>query len=437
MTDFSKAPTARHDDALDDATASEAALLARALVRTRTAAQMTQQQVADAMGTTRTVIARLESGRGLPSTRTLQRFARATGSELRISFAPSVSRTVGHGHHASTTPSTKGLPMSRDLRDPYELLKYLTSRRALLGTAGAVAGGAALTRAANPVAAQTPIASPAASPAAEGYTTITTPLGTYDIPTNPQRVVTIDSRLDLEPAIALNLPVIATCYDNPTAWVPTSPDLLAFPGIVDVEQVAALEPDLIICVNLDNEWWPAPTLNQIAPVVTTEFEIHWRDNLTNLSQWLGTTERLEEALAEYDALIADIQTRHAEKIAEKQIVYLQFFPEDGVVRYNIGQFLQAFVLQDIGGTPLSGFQDLESAVISTERLVELADADGFLVQNFGDSLYEYLEEDVLWQTLPAVKAGAVTVTRGNTNYGSIYTATELAHLYDDLYGKIV
>jgi DNA-binding XRE family transcriptional regulator len=60
--------------------------LAAALIRARGAADMTQEQVAQAMGTTQTAIARLESGRTMPSTRTLQRFANATGSRLQIRF---------------------------------------------------------------------------------------------------------------------------------------------------------------------------------------------------------------------------------------------------------------------------------------------------------------------------------------------------------------
>jgi len=62
--------------------------LAAALIRARSAADMTQEELAQAMGTTQTAIARLESGRQMPSTRTLQRFAKATGSRLRISFEP-------------------------------------------------------------------------------------------------------------------------------------------------------------------------------------------------------------------------------------------------------------------------------------------------------------------------------------------------------------
>lgn len=68
-----------------DALAEEFAL-ADALIRARAAADMTQAEVAKAMGTTQAVIARLESGQSMPSTRTLQRFAEATHARLRISF---------------------------------------------------------------------------------------------------------------------------------------------------------------------------------------------------------------------------------------------------------------------------------------------------------------------------------------------------------------
>jgi ribosome-binding protein aMBF1 (putative translation factor) len=62
--------------------------LASALIKARGDAEMTQEQVAQAMGTTQAVIARLESGKALPSTRTLERFAKATRTRLQISFAP-------------------------------------------------------------------------------------------------------------------------------------------------------------------------------------------------------------------------------------------------------------------------------------------------------------------------------------------------------------
>jgi DNA-binding XRE family transcriptional regulator len=68
-------------DALDEEFA-----LAEALIKARSAAHMTQEQVAKAMGVSQEAVARLESGRNMPSTRTLKRYAEATGTRLRISF---------------------------------------------------------------------------------------------------------------------------------------------------------------------------------------------------------------------------------------------------------------------------------------------------------------------------------------------------------------
>ena len=60
--------------------------LVAALIEARTRAGLTQQQVARRMKTTQAVIARLEGGGSKPSTRTLERYAEATGSRLRITL---------------------------------------------------------------------------------------------------------------------------------------------------------------------------------------------------------------------------------------------------------------------------------------------------------------------------------------------------------------
>jgi ribosome-binding protein aMBF1 (putative translation factor) len=70
-----------------DALADEFALAA-AMIEARAHAGLPQEQLAQRMHTTQAVIARLESGRVKPSTRTLERLAAATGMKLRISFEP-------------------------------------------------------------------------------------------------------------------------------------------------------------------------------------------------------------------------------------------------------------------------------------------------------------------------------------------------------------
>ena len=60
--------------------------LAHAVISARTHAGLTQEQLAERMETSQSAIARLESGRGRPSTRVLGRVASATGTRLKISF---------------------------------------------------------------------------------------------------------------------------------------------------------------------------------------------------------------------------------------------------------------------------------------------------------------------------------------------------------------
>jgi ribosome-binding protein aMBF1 (putative translation factor) len=62
--------------------------LAAEVAKARTRAGLSQAELARRMKTTQSTIARLESGRGRPSTRTLDRFAKATGHRLKISFEP-------------------------------------------------------------------------------------------------------------------------------------------------------------------------------------------------------------------------------------------------------------------------------------------------------------------------------------------------------------
>ena len=63
-----------------------------AMIEALSRAGLTQEQVARRMKTTQAVIARLEGGGSKPSTRTLERYAKATGSRLKITFQPADAR---------------------------------------------------------------------------------------------------------------------------------------------------------------------------------------------------------------------------------------------------------------------------------------------------------------------------------------------------------
>jgi ribosome-binding protein aMBF1 (putative translation factor) len=66
-----------------DALATEFEIAAE-LIRARIRAGLSQAELAVRMGTSQSAVARLESGLTLPSTKTLVRFAEATGSKVQV-----------------------------------------------------------------------------------------------------------------------------------------------------------------------------------------------------------------------------------------------------------------------------------------------------------------------------------------------------------------
>ncbi len=70
-----------------DAMANEFAL-AKALIKARAKADLSQQDVAERMKTTQSAVARMESGRHAPSMASLARYATAVGQTITIEIHP-------------------------------------------------------------------------------------------------------------------------------------------------------------------------------------------------------------------------------------------------------------------------------------------------------------------------------------------------------------
>ena len=76
--------------------------LAKALIEARANAGLTQAEVAERMGTTQSVVARIESGRNPPNLRTLEKYAHAVGTRISVSLVPSAIEAIPHHHIASS-----------------------------------------------------------------------------------------------------------------------------------------------------------------------------------------------------------------------------------------------------------------------------------------------------------------------------------------------
>ncbi|MCR6671586.1 ABC transporter substrate-binding protein [Devosia ginsengisoli] len=274
--------------------------------------------------------------------------------------------------------------------------------------------------------------------------TITTSLGTYDIPTDPQRVVAIDHRLDLEPALALGLPVIAhSLSEDIQPWVP-APEGIVYIGVPPTrEAVLAQNPDLIICTDLPGtEYWPIDKLKDIAPVLPVDYEMDWKANLERMAGWLGREPRAAAFLADYDQALQAVRTRHTDAIGNRLVAAVWYEPEDGQLQFLMGTgtknvTLAGQVLADLGGRSIDETPLGEYGLVSMENAgTILADVDAIMFDlSDGNSRREAIEAHELWGRIPAVAAGKVLWTEG-IYYGGGYAAKRLIGEWDKLYALI-
>jgi len=260
---------------------------------------------------------------------------------------------------------------------------------------------------------------------------VTTPLGTYDIPLQPKRVVAIDPRTDYEAALVLGLDVIAigqSEYWGDLSYVPRAETLIAVPLPTTAETVLALEPDLIICSGEDptGEWWPAARMQQIAPVLTTTFTRKWQDDLVELGDWLDRRPLADEAIGKYQAAVDELKQRYAAVLANDKVAILTFSAEFG----SFNAFIPGLEYSDPKGQLLAdlGARSIDASLLShdafgMESIVDvLGDVDAILLCNFGSGGLADLGKDVLWSRLPAVLNRRVHESTGYMWYGSYYAA---------------
>jgi iron complex transport system substrate-binding protein len=239
-------------------------------------------------------------------------------------------------------------------------------------------------------------------------------MGETVIETRPQRVVVLDS--DALNAVA-ELGVRPAGYAETAAQ--TLPDYLADAvadsakvGLIaepDLEQIAALRPDLI----LSNKGRHPDIYDELAAIAPTVYGdsggIAWRQNFELYAQALGVEEAGAATVLAYEERV-----RHLNELlpTERPAVSLIRVRRDAL-RYYLRVNFAAQVLEDLG-FPRPALQNVEDVLVdevSLERLRDYNADAGLLIVAFDGGVdserSRALREDPLWQSLPAVQEGQV------------------------------
>ncbi|MEM8922645.1 MAG: ABC transporter substrate-binding protein [Actinomycetota bacterium] len=264
------------------------------------------------------------------------------------------------------------------------------------------------------------------------------------IPADPQRVFAGDDT-SLANLLELGIVPVGTAV-NQNAY----PDFLGdrLDGIVDVsadngfgvniEALAALEPDLII--------GPGTTVLQLqydlAAQVAPTYAYHHgyassdeiRTNLTDVARLFGLEESAAEIVQDLDDRVADLRTRLAESDrAEETVSVVRIFRDRSGISLRHGS-TESVLMAEIGVRRPENQQSIEAFAtdLSLETL-QLADADTiylYLDDPDDPAVYDDMQANALWQTLAAVRNDRVFVVDGGVWNGISITAAHL--ILDDL-----
>ncbi|MCW5713081.1 MAG: ABC transporter substrate-binding protein [Bauldia sp.] len=281
--------------------------------------------------------------------------------------------------------------------------------------------------------------------AQEATRTVDTWIGPVTLPVEPQRVVAIDSRLDLEPAVALGLPLAGYCGVAAYPFVPVDPAVPVLASPPNIEEILSREPDLAICTDVEGaeDYWPLRTLSGFVPTLPVNFEATWQENLVRLGGWLGREQAAAGFIAGYEAALADLRARRGEAIANRKVAAIYFNAFDGTVNIMLGTgttnvTLAGMVLDDLGGRGPDPSLIGEYGTVSFENLgAVLGDVDAILVEEDEPDANQLAQfgQFPIWQRLPAVAAGRVHTSYG-TYYGGGYAALHTIEQWDAVYGLI-
>ena len=260
-------------------------------------------------------------------------------------------------------------------------------------------------------------AAPSSSTAAGDFPrTITHAAGETTIPAQPERVVVLDTgeldsmvALGIVPVGAVRAPVEDGLLDYLAPEVEGTTELVGTIDEPNLEQIAALEPDLILSSMLRHEDI-YDELSQIAPTVFTEtVGVVWKENLAVHAEAVGMEEQAARLLADYEERAAQLaETLEADLGELPEVSVVRFLPGETRL-YQKANFIGT-VLQDTGlRRPES--QDVDDfALVISEEQIEQADGDVIFVTWYGpaeETTQSAFTENPLWDTLSAVEAGRV------------------------------
>ncbi|RBY81021.1 iron-siderophore ABC transporter substrate-binding protein [Blastococcus sp. TF02A-26] len=276
--------------------------------------------------------------------------------------------------------------------------------------------------------------------------------GETEIPEEPTRVVSL-GYTEQDAILAFGVVPVAVRYafgPEDDVFFPWADEAAgdAEPEILDrtevsAEQIAALDPDLIMAVTAGLTEAEYDTLSGIAPVVVQPeeypaFGTPWQDQTLITGRALGQEERAEELVAEVEAQFEEARAAHPE--LEGKTVTLSGVAYEGEYPFHSSTDTRTQFFLDFGMVVAPQLDEIAGdefyGTVSQEQ-ADLLDADVLLWQSGSDEERAQIEGDPILNSIPAVAEGRALFVEGS-DYDALQFASALSlpYLLESLVPKI-
>ncbi|ROR73421.1 ABC transporter substrate-binding protein [Bogoriella caseilytica] len=258
--------------------------------------------------------------------------------------------------------------------------------------------------------------------------------GDYEtqLPSEPERVVVLDSRAALDFAIIADFPIVATNWDDGSVLPPMLPDHVeAFEWSntePDMEAIVNADPDMLVVSAGWFDWYrerdqidfdliPTFVVDQGSPTS------QWRDAMAAQLSSIGREQEAEQIERRYEEAIAVAAEQIGDLLDGKVIAIAGAYGGDYWLQ---GDTFSVSVAEDLGLTVLRDDPDTiddGTWTYSAENLDVFSEADLIIVQNIDAPE----TAAAAWQRIPAIEAGHVAELPYYHVNGLALTAIDLAH----------
>lgn len=250
--------------------------------------------------------------------------------------------------------------------------------------------------------------------------------GTTCVPNQFRRLVTLDA-VSFEASLALGLKPVGTVVSSLSKHLQANladVDNVGRQGEPSLEQVLALEPDLII--GLDSHRPIYTQLSAIAPTVLVQFDHsgQWQQTFRAVAEALGRSQIAQQIMADYYRRLETFKVCMGDTLEQIQVSVVRIYPN--TISLYLRDSFAGTILQD-AGLARPPAQDLEAAaakrltgnpiqITISRELLSHADGDVMFVWTAEDEAeiepvaqrqWLTLQQDSLWQKLHAVQQGHV------------------------------